>query len=151
VTGLLYSLRERKGEAAVPRLKELLHDPDAQVRGRAAMTLGETRDPGLVRTLLDVLGDDVLPNELEWQVISALGMLLRREDETVRAALRTRVPRLAASLRAGHSAASSAAWLLLAAGTPEARRVLEDVAKNHPRPDVRQEAAFYLERWDAGN
>jgi len=149
-TGLVYSIRESRGAAAVPRLKEMLSDPDAEVRGRAAMTLGETWDPALASIFLNRLGPRVLPEDEESCLITALASLhsLPEGDEIVRAALRSHVPRLAASMRQGHRAAPSAALLLVVAGTPEARSVLEDVAANHPDSEVRGHAATALQYWD---
>jgi len=148
-TGLIYSIREKEGLTAVPRLKEMLSDSDPEVRGRAARALGETRDPRLVALLLNRLGPSTLPEDEEWPLVSALGML-PHDDETVRVALREHVSRLGASLRQGHRVAITAASLLATAGTPEARTILEDAADNHPLLEVREAARVILGYWNAG-
>jgi HEAT repeat protein len=147
-TALLYSIREKKADVAIPRLREMLHDRDVRVRGRAAEALAETRDPGLVHTFLAILGDRPLSNEEETPVLRALNML-PWNDPTVKAALSRRVPRLAECLRLGR-APWAVAGLLESAHTPDARRILGESAKNHPRDDVREHAALALKRWDAG-
>jgi hypothetical protein len=147
-TGLVYCIREKKADAAIPRLKEMLPDPDVEVRGRAAETLAETRDPALVHTFLAMLGDRPLSENEEIPILRALGML-PGNDPTVRDALSRRVPRLAETFRLGR-APWAVAGLLESAHTLDARRILEDAAKNHPRDDVRQYAALAIKHWDTG-
>jgi HEAT repeat protein len=144
-SALIFSLRRKVADEAIPKLISLLQDPDDDVRFNAACALGESRSPIAVEPLISVLrtGD---PNTRSYaKAVDAISMLDIR-DASARKIIQDNLPLIAKVLEQGTQHVPLYAIGILAhLRTPEAIAIIREAAGNHPSLDARSSAKRTLE------
>lgn len=139
--GFVEWLRREEAADALPRLVEMLDDEVPEVRARAADTLGESRNSGLVPPLIAALKNPAQDRNVKRSILNALGRHYSNGDSTARAAIDNDLEPIVTELKAGgpndgNGPSFQAVGILGLSQKPEARNALEWAARSHPSKEI---------------
>lgn len=144
--GLVYWLRRNDADDCLPRLVEMLDDPDLNVRARAARELGECRNPELVPPLIAALKKEPLDGKMKQSIFNALYCHYSkgrgREKSKERKLIDKEIDLIVDTLKAGgpndrFGPSFQAVGILRLSTRPQAKEALKWAAKSHPNKEIR--------------
>ncbi|MBI4350508.1 MAG: HEAT repeat domain-containing protein [Elusimicrobia bacterium] len=152
---LVLWFRYGEGLSSVPRLIEMLNDPDENVQMSAAASLGESDDLRAVEPLLKKLEDKPLNERVEYFVLQGLhGLHSPRRaasaDSKVGSLFNSRFSVFVDILEKRRTGSLFAVDLVALSGNAEAVPVLEEVVKSHPDQGTRESAKSRLNQRKQG-
>ena len=149
--GLVDWLRDDQTGEALPRLVELLDDPEPAVRASAAEQLGECRNSALVPPLLEALKKTPSEESVKRGILVALYCHYSKGDAQAKELIDASLAPIVAALKAGgphdgYGPSFQAVGILDLSPKTEAREALEWAVQSHPNRDIQEYAKRSLEK-----
>jgi len=140
--GLVMWLRHDKADDVLPRLVEMLDDPDLRVRTAAADSLGETRNSAAVPPLLAVLREDPQGKDMKRLLVQSLSRHYSYSDAKARELIDQEIELIIAALKSGDprnsfGPAFRAVRILRLSPKAAARDALKWAAESHPNEEIK--------------
>lgn len=143
--GLVGWLRGDQADDALPRLVELLEDPEPAVGASAAVQLGECRNSALVPPLLDALKKTPSEESVKRGILNALYCHYSKGDAQAKELIDANLAPIIAALKAsgphdGSGPSFQAVGILDLSPKSEAKEALEWAVLSHPNRDIQEYA-----------
>ncbi len=138
-------LRRNEADDVLPRLEEMLDDPSAEVRASAAQTLGESRNPVVVKNLIEALKKYLQDASMKRWILQSLYQHSSRNEAGAREQIDEVIDLVIDALKNGSKSDSfgpsfEAVGILALSNKPEAKEALRWAAESHPNITVKSYA-----------
>jgi hypothetical protein len=138
-------LRRNEADDILPRLEEMLNDPSAEIRTAAVQTLGESRNPVVVKYLIEVLKKYPQDANMKRWTLQSLYQHSSRNEAGARELIDEIINLVIDALKKGSQSESfgqsfEAVGILSLSNKPEAKEALRWAAESHPNITVKSYA-----------